>query len=461
MPKLISLFVTTFILCLPLTISANESTVDPYWYKNYRLKSHSIHASIFDGEMRYYTLNDHLINRPSIVMVHGVGGSSADFEPLVPLLGQHYRLIIIDLPGYGLSEQAKSDYKPSNYAASLTPIIRSIKNEKNIIIGHSMGGNVTIQMIAKSPDLAEQIILIDAAGMLHKYAYSKYVAMEKIDDIKYISQKNQNFFAGIIDKINQSLPDFTDMILSKKSREHLLKNNTTYISAISVMHEDLTETLRQLTTPALVIWGREDAVMPYQTAYMLQHFIAESKLNVLDNAGHSPQKDQPQVVYSAIRDYLTAQTNSSSPNQTSSIDLVNDSEYTHVDCRNKATTVNIPQTHFKKLTIANCPGIELHGVLTDELFIENSTIELFNVHITSQKTALVMNKSRLVVWGGVITGNTAFNLIQSKLDLNGVDLHVAKLAGSADRKSQVLASVSRLYKKKGQENWHGFIKKAD
>ncbi|WP_016956400.1 alpha/beta fold hydrolase [Catenovulum agarivorans] len=455
------LFLLIFVLVVSLPLSAQETTVDPHWYKNYQLKSHSVHASIFDGQMRYYTLNDHLIDRPSIVMVHGVGGSSADFEPLVPLLGKYYRLIIIDLPGYGLSEHAKSDYAPSNYAASLTPIIRSIRNQRNIIIGHSMGGNITIQMMANSPDLAEKMILIDAAGMLHKYAYSKYVAIDKIDDIKYISQKNQNIFAGIIDKINQSLPDFTDIILSRKSREHLLKNNTTYISAISVMHEDLTDILRQLNTPALVVWGKEDAVMPYQTSYMLKHFINDNQLVVLDGAGHSPQKDQPQAVYQAIVNYLNLASTPTNRTKRVSANTVTGSDNTLVDCDKKNTRLDLPKKHFKQLRIIDCPGVEVHDVVTETLVVENSTVDFFNLTVASTKTALVLNRSRVVVWGGTVAGETAFNLTKAKLDLNGVDLHVKDLAGTADKKSQVLASVSRLNKQDGQENWHGFVKKAD
>ena len=426
------------------------------WYKNYQLKANSITAPIFDTKMVYYTLNDHFIDKPSIVLIHGVGGSAADFEPLVPLLARHYRLIIVDLPGYGLSDKAKSVYAPANYAASWAQGIRQIKNQPTYSIGHSMGGNITLQIINQAPELAKKIVLIEAAGMLHKYAYSKYVALDKIDDIKYINQKNQNIFAGIIDKINQALPDFTDMVLSKKSREHLLKNNTTYISAISVMHEDLTDILRQVNTQSLIIWGKEDAVMPYQTAYMLKHFIQQNEFEIIDGAGHSPQKDQPEMVFSAIHQYLNQ------PLQTTKqkIGLPRKANHTIVDCNNKNTQVDLPLMDYQKLTILNCPGIELHRLTADELHISNSTVDLFNIEINSDSTALNLSKSRVVIWGGSIQGTLAFDLQRSQLDLVGVDLYVEKLAGEADKKSQVLASVSRLNKQDGQENWHGFVKKS-
>jgi len=439
-----------FTLLLPLFAVAE-------WHEEMGLTQTFVNAPVFQSEMRVYLSPTKIESLPSIVLVHGVGGSAEDFTDIIPLLKNRFNLIVFDLPGYGESNQSTATYSPSNYAKNLTHILPDLISPINYVIGHSMGGNISLQLAALAPDLVDKLILIDPAGMLNKFSYSKYVALNQVDEVPFVSEKNRKRFSRFIDSINNYIPDFSDLLLSKPSRKYLFNNNSTYISAISVMDEDLTEILRQVDVQTLIIWGEIDPVMPYQAGFMLDSVLENSTLKLIPEAGHSPQREFPNKVLDEIDTFVSKTMKLTKPSVLHPSQLAKESIF-ELDCGK--STKRFFNEIYAHLTIRNCDNVSLDKLHVGTLYIENSTVSLNYLKMNSAKgAAITAVNSNVTIWGGDISALNIVDLTHTYLDLNGVEMKATNEPFITDVKSQILASVSLLENNHVTKPLHGFVVK--
>ncbi|MCU4676644.1 alpha/beta hydrolase [Catenovulum sp. 2E275] len=430
------------------------ATANPYqWAESLNLTHQRVLAPVFNSEIQLYFANQDKTDLPSLTLIHGVGGSAQDFTEIIPRLAKKYKLVIVDLPGYGLSERTDSLYSAANYAASLAALLPDYINRHNIVIGHSMGGNISLQLVNIAPALADKLILIDAAGLLHKYSYSKYAALHQTNKIPYIGEKLQKKLSNTIDKINSWLPNnIVDLVLSQPSRELILQQNTSYISALSVMNEDLTGIFDNITTPTLIIWGIDDPVMPYQVGFMLNSLLPQSQLEFIDKAGHSPQKTRTAKVNELVEKFIKKSKQKDQPEQLS----LKNEDYL-LDCK-KNNKTKLEQLAYRTIRIENCSELTLHHVFAEKLQLLNSSVSVQYLTLQNhQDYALEAKRSQLMVWGGKISSDKGMLLTRSQADFNGVIITTGSSLIKSDQFSHILASVSQAQEADKQHLWHGFV----
>ena len=122
------------------------------WYKAYGLNEKVVFSEKHNSSVTFYQTSKHS-DKPSITLIHGVGGSAEDFKELVPGLSKHFDLLLLDLPGFGLSQGHENIFSPQKYATLLIDLLPSLVNSSNYIVGHSMGGNVSVQIALQAPNL--------------------------------------------------------------------------------------------------------------------------------------------------------------------------------------------------------------------------------------------------------------------------------------------------------------------
>lgn len=137
-------------VCLLQFISVPAIAND--WYKAHGLSESIVFSEKFNSSVTFYQTPKHF-DKPSITLIHGVGGSAEDFKELVTGLSQNYDLLLLDLPGFGLSQSHENIFSPQKYATLLIDLLPSLVNSTNYIVGHSMGGNVSVQIALQAPGI--------------------------------------------------------------------------------------------------------------------------------------------------------------------------------------------------------------------------------------------------------------------------------------------------------------------
>lgn len=210
-----------------------------------------------------------------IFVLHGWAYSADKWGPFIKFMERRgTRPILLNVPG--LTRKTTKAWTIDDYLKWLKEKLEKEK-EPPILIGHSNGGRLAIAFASKYPEKLNYLVLIDSAGIYHNEFPLR---------LKRFIFKN---IAGLGKKITSS--EKLRNLLYKVAREGDYKNATlpmrqTMVNLISL---DLTSCLSRTTTPTLIIWGKLDRTTLLSDGKLMHKLIKDSKLYVVDDAGHSPQ----------------------------------------------------------------------------------------------------------------------------------------------------------------------------
>lgn len=379
-------------------------------------------------------------NAPVILLVHGLGQNGLrDWLPIVPELEKHYRVIMIDLPGFANSPGPKAKLSPTHYADLLHFVKPYFSNNPISVVGHSMGGAITLRYAQRYPADIQQIALIDAAGILQRTAFVKHIATDRIpanpdamsNALLTYAVDLQDFSNNLIEKILR-LPDPT-LALGKSELAWgtTLQSYPNINAALSLAEEDFSSAIFEQTKPVFILWGNKDIVAPPRTGQLLVANLATSELTVIENAGHVPMASHAKEV----SQWLLASLNTR-PKPIAAIE--NTAAKKNYNCDHSSGETL--RGHYARITFKECTGVLLDGVEADELIVMDSVIEIQNSRFINDQTSVTIRDSVVMMTGSAIDG--LVNLDQARIDFAGVNL-TKETPFKVGAKSRLVLSVSR------------------
>lgn len=212
-----------------------------------------------------------------VLLLHGWGANIDTMQPIINFLKDKYRVLALDLPGFGLSDTPSSAWDSFNYADIVKKFIDKLELKEISLIGHSHGGRVSIILSSKYKDMVKKLVLIDSAGIISKknikyyYKIYKYKLLKKI---YFFIHKNNEF------KLEEFYRKFGSQ--DYKNANNAIMRQT----LVKVLHDNIEKHLGIIKAPTLIIWGENDTDTPIYMAEKLNKKIPDSALIVLEQAGH-------------------------------------------------------------------------------------------------------------------------------------------------------------------------------
>lgn len=236
---------------------------------------------------------------PVVVLVHGTSSSLHTWNVWTDSLKQDFRVIRMDLPGFGLTGPNPSgDYSMASYDHFLHAFLDSLGVGKISLAGNSLGGNIAWSYALEYPDQVEKLILIDASGyprmsrLPFVFRLAKIPVLSKIITLvtpKFLVRKSLEEVYYDDSKITNSLVTrYYRLSLRKGNREALVQRLQQ-----SAQDSSLYKRIPELKMPVLIMWGRQDQWLSLQKAYRFQDDIPQAQLVVFDKAGHVPMEEIP------------------------------------------------------------------------------------------------------------------------------------------------------------------------
>ncbi len=265
------------------------------------------HMTINGNEI-YYELYKHAQSEETIICLHGFLSSSFSYRRLIPLLIKQYNVVCIDWPPFGKSGRAKGFfYSIQNLALTIIQLFEKLALKNITIVGHSMGGQVALNIAHLRPDLAKKIILLASSGYLKKFkralVLSSYLPFFHLFVKRHLKQSGlkQNLQRVVY---NHSI---IDQEMENGYLEPFLQANIFHALTRMIRNweGDLpVEVLRKIDTPILLIWGKYDKVVPLHIGQQLHKDLNNSRLEVLDNTGHLVPEEKPKLVMELIMEFI-------------------------------------------------------------------------------------------------------------------------------------------------------------
>lgn len=220
-----------------------------------------------------------------LILVHGLSASTLWWRRNIAALAQQYRMYLLDLPGFGSMRRLYYRFVLDDMADWLLAWMGAMGIARASLIGHSMGGYICLHVAARQPEKVRRLVLVAPAGLPHKktilgYAFPLTLA------------------------VHYAAPTFLPILFYDALRTGPL----TFLSATqNLLRKDLRNVLTSVITPTLLVWGVNDALVPVAFATVFRQEIANSRLLLLNKAGHVAMYDAAREFNEAVLAFLANQ----------------------------------------------------------------------------------------------------------------------------------------------------------
>lgn len=238
---------------------------------------------------------------PDLVLLHGYADSWRSFDPLLPLLADHFRLHVPTLRGHGGSDRAES-YRIADFTADAIAAIETLAPGRRVhLLGHSLGSIVAQRVAAVRPDLVDRLVLIGTAAT----ARGHEVLTELLVDLTALNDTPDADYIEAFQRGTTHRP-LSDGLLDTLVAESGRLDPAAWTDALRGLVDEPGEAVAAVTGPVLILWGEEDGVFDRDAQKELRALLPQAAFSALPGIGHAPHWEDPAVVAGLLREFLGA-----------------------------------------------------------------------------------------------------------------------------------------------------------
>jgi pimeloyl-ACP methyl ester carboxylesterase len=242
---------------------------------------------------------------PEVILLHGLGGDKGNWRMTLPVLAARFHVYAPDQIGFGQSDKPQINYRVATLVDFLNAFYKKVGIAKATLVGNSLGGWVAMDFALQYPDKVNRLVLVDSGG----YSFKRTGGVAPTREV--MLGLNPSSLAGtkqLMAIVFHNKAFSTDGVAEQVFTEHLRKNDGYTINSFvdSILRgEDVVDgRLGGIKTPTLIVWGRDDMLIPLATGKALAEDIGGSQTVVLDDCGHVPQMECAAPFNDALLKYL-------------------------------------------------------------------------------------------------------------------------------------------------------------
>jgi len=255
--------------------------------------------------------------KQTIVLVHGLASNAGFWRYNIPELAKRYRVIAVDLPGYGKSQKDYYLYNMSFFADQIKRLVDELKIDKFIYVGHSMGGQIGINFAMRFPERLDKLILASPAGF-EEFEQGEGDWLRSVMTVAGVKKTTEEGTRRNLSMNFYTWNDKWEWMVEERVRMAKAKEFDDFSYAVvrsvnGMLDEPTWDKLDKISTPTLVIYGKYDGLIPnpyLNPSATADVFEAGAKtmknctLHQIDNCGHMLQIEHPDEFNETVLNYL-------------------------------------------------------------------------------------------------------------------------------------------------------------
>lgn len=259
---------------------------------------------------RYWTSGD---KGTTVILLHGIGSSVETWAYNINVLAQHHRVYAVDLVGAGRSDKPPATYSLTYLAQFVLGFMDAISIECASLVGNSLGGGVALQFALNFPQKVEKLILVNSLGLGKEITLTlRLVTLPFVGRLFSPSRmgtalllKQSVYYSTLIS--NDLVELFYQIASLPKAWEALLELINTNIDLFGVrteIYNPIVDRLATITAPTLVLWGRQDRVLPVAHAAVATKGLPNARIHIFDPCGHWSQVERSEEFNTLVLEFL-------------------------------------------------------------------------------------------------------------------------------------------------------------
>jgi pimeloyl-ACP methyl ester carboxylesterase len=284
------------------------ATAQPDW-REVNWRDHLREVEIAGRRVNYVDIGSG--DGPPVVFVHGLGGAWQNWLENVPRAAQERRTLALDLPGFGLSEMPRGEITVPTYGRTVNQFCEKLGLDEVVLVGNSMGGFVSAETAIQFPGRVERLLLVSAAGISITNLYRRPAQTWGRVAAALGTYGAANTRAVVVRPYVRQLALGFVMRHPTRLRPDLCweqvhaAGTPGFRDALDALLDyDFRPRLPEIDCPTLIIWGKEDMLVPVADASEFERRIPSARKVLMDDTGHVPMLERPVKFNDCLIEFL-------------------------------------------------------------------------------------------------------------------------------------------------------------
>jgi pimeloyl-ACP methyl ester carboxylesterase len=238
----------------------------------------------------------------NLILLHGLGGYAERWSNLMPYLSKKYHIFAPDLIGCGQSDKPSVDYTPELFTKFVFDFINTLGIKNTYMIGTSLGGQIAAECAAVQDPAIKKIVLVSPAGIMRRStptldAYTMAALYPNRDSVK-------NAYQMMVGPGKQVSEISIERFVNNMSRPNA---KMVFLSTLLGLKNapDIYDKLQKISVPTLVVWGREDKLIPFEYSQQFVSSIKNCEFMPIEGFGHSPYVEDPERLADIVTKFFS------------------------------------------------------------------------------------------------------------------------------------------------------------
>ena len=254
----------------------------------------------------------------TLLLVHGIAGSCNTFEPILEPLAKRYQVIAPDLLGHGQSGKPRGDYSLGAHASALRDLMEILEIPSATIVGHSLGGGVSMQLAYQFPKRCERLILVASGGLGPEVTPLLRAATLPGTDLALqvaTSERAKGMYRKVLSPFKrrfklEAAPEMVHMLehvacLQDREARHAFIHTVRAVIDFRGQRIDARDRLYLANhVPMMIVWGDRDRLIPVKHGREAHAMLPASRYEEFKGAGHFPHRDDPERFVKILLDFM-------------------------------------------------------------------------------------------------------------------------------------------------------------
>ncbi len=216
-----------------------------------------------------------------LIVLHGWGGRIESMAPAIRCLSSSFRVVAIDLPGFGESPAPSGVWGTADYAEFVADFLGGLGIDRAFFLGHSFGAKTSLYMAATHSELPRKLLVVGSSGLTSP------------PSARVRAKRAASKSARVVGRLGPPGRKLKEAVYKRIASQDYKDAGPMRPIMVKVVNEDISHLLGRVNVPTLLVWGSDDEAVPVAHARKMEQLIPDAGLVVFEGAGHFAYLDQP------------------------------------------------------------------------------------------------------------------------------------------------------------------------